>query len=156
VACAVHIFDGHVCISHDEFPPPVAAKAFRVWYQAATDDRRDCQADAFAKVELLDLELLSEIDAALDAFRKQRLHPLVVEEILGITASERRRWTKDGRLPQSGMDSFGCGRQSIHFPLRPATKIAELARRPATIEAWRHEDEEQSSRKRFKMKSVRS
>jgi hypothetical protein len=28
VACAVHIFDGHVCISHDELPPPVAAKAY--------------------------------------------------------------------------------------------------------------------------------
>jgi len=36
-------------------------------------------------------KLLSEIDAELDAFGKQRLHPLVVEEILGITASERRR-----------------------------------------------------------------
>ena len=71
-------------------------------------------------------ELLSEIDAAL----AQRLHPLVVEEILGITASKRRRWTKDGRLPQSGIGSFGCGRQSIHFPLHPATKIAKLAPRP--------------------------
>src|ERR1700730_6178471 len=30
MACAVHIFDGHVCISHDGFPPPVAAKAFRL------------------------------------------------------------------------------------------------------------------------------
>jgi hypothetical protein len=65
-------------------------------------------------------ELLSEIDATLDAFRKQRLHPLVVEEILWITASERRRWMKDGRLPQSGMGSFGCGRQrSISPSIRP-------------------------------------
>src|ERR1700733_11241456 len=32
------------------------------------------------------------------------------KEILGITPSERRRWTKDGRLPQSGSGSFGRGR----------------------------------------------
>lgn len=88
--------------------------------------------------------LLSEIDAALDAFRKQRLHPRVVEEILGITSRERRRWTKDGRLPQSGTGSFGRGRQSIHFALHPAAKIAALARQPETIEAWRRKDESQS------------
>ena len=88
--------------------------------------------------------LLSEIDAALDAFRKQQLHPRVVEEILGITASERRRWTKDGRLPQSGSGSFRRG-QSIHFALHPAAKIAALARQPATIEAWRIEDEKRTS-----------
>jgi hypothetical protein len=69
-------------------------------------------------------KLLSDIDAGLDAFREQRLHPLVVEEILGITASERRRWTKDRRLPQSSMGSFGRSGQSIHFPLYPAAKIA--------------------------------
>jgi hypothetical protein len=89
-------------------------------------------------------DLIFEIDAALYGFRKQRLHPLVVEEILGITASERRRWTKDGRLPQSGMGSFGRGRQSIYFALHPATKIAALARQPATIDAWRREDEMRS------------
>jgi hypothetical protein len=94
-------------------------------------------------------DLLSEIDAALDAFRKQRLHPLVVEEILGITPSERRRWTKDGRLPQSGSGSFGRGRQSIHFALRPAAKIAALARQPEMIEdGTRSSNETCASRKR--------
>jgi hypothetical protein len=90
--------------------------------------------------------LLFEIDAALDAFQKQRLYPPVVEEILGITSSERRRWTKDGRLPRSGMGSFGRGGQSkIFFALHPAEKIAALALQPATIEAWRREDERWSS-----------
>ncbi len=84
--------------------------------------------------------LLSMIDAALDAFRQERLHPRIVEEILGITASERRRWTKDGRLPQSGSGSFRRGHQSIYFPLHPPAKIAALAQKPEVIAAWRAED----------------
>ncbi|WP_340672720.1 hypothetical protein [Bradyrhizobium ottawaense] len=86
-------------------------------------------------------DLLAAVDAALDAFRQERLHPRVVEEILGITSRERRRWTKDGRLPQSGSGSFRRGRQSIHFALHPATKIAALARQPETIDVCRNEDE---------------
>jgi hypothetical protein len=85
-------------------------------------------------------DLLSEIDTALDAFRRQRLHPRVVEEILGITANERRRWTKDGRLPQSGSGSFRRGKQSIYFAFHPAAKIEALAREPEKIESWRNED----------------
>jgi hypothetical protein len=87
--------------------------------------------------------LLFEIDAALDAFRRQQLHPRVVEEILGIAAEERRRWTKDGRLPQSGSRSFRRG-QSIHFALHPAAKTEALARRPEKIEAWRTQDKSAS------------
>ena len=91
-------------------------------------------------------DIVCDIDAALDAFRKQPLHPLVVEEVLGITASERRRWTKDRRLPQSGMGSFGRGRRSIYFALYVAAKIAVLAQEPATIETWRSEDEKRPPR----------
>jgi hypothetical protein len=79
--------------------------------------------------------LVSELDAALDAFREERLHPRVVEEILGITARERRDWTKDGRLPTSGSGAFQGGRQTIHFPLYPTAKIAALARVPGMLES---------------------
>ena len=90
--------------------------------------------------------LLSAIDTALDAFREERLYPRVLEEILGITARERRRWTKDGRLPKSGLGSFRRGQNTIYFALHPARKIAALAAKPETIEAWRNEDENRSSR----------
>jgi hypothetical protein len=85
-------------------------------------------------------DLVFELDAALDAFGEERLHPRVVEEMLGITAHERRRWTKDRRLPTSGWGSFRRSQQSIQFPLYPAAKIAALAQRPETIESWRRED----------------
>jgi hypothetical protein len=95
-----------------------------------------------ATVDLVDL--LSAIDKALDAFRQERLYPKVVEEILGITSRERRRWTKDGRLPKSGTGSFRRGRQSIHFALHPPQEIARLSKNPEIIAAWRKADAESS------------
>lgn len=90
--------------------------------------------------------LLSVIDSVLDEFREERLHPRVVEEILGITPRERRRWTKDGRLPKSGSGSFRRGQNTIHFSLHPARKIAALAGKPGMIETWRQDDAKRLSR----------
>jgi hypothetical protein len=87
-----------------------------------------------ATIDLVDL--LSAIDEALDAFRQERLYPKVVEEILEITPRERRRWTKDGRLPKSGTGSFRRGQQSIHFALHPPQEIARLSNNPGIIVAW--------------------
>jgi hypothetical protein len=64
----------------------------------------------------------------------------MVEEILGIGGAERRRWTKDGRLPKSGMGPFKQGRQSIAFYYHPPQKIAELAANPNVIAEWRKRD----------------
>jgi hypothetical protein len=72
--------------------------------------------------------LLFEIDASLDVFRKQRLCPPVVEEILGPV------WA-----PFDAADNRGF------FALHPAAKITALARQPATIEAGRRKDERRSS-----------
>ena len=87
---------------------------------------------------------LFKIDAALDTFSQAAATSAGVEEILGITPLERRRWTKDGRLPLSGQGSFARGRQSIYFPLHPIAQIAALARQPKTIEGWRSQDEKES------------
>lgn len=78
--------------------------------------------------------------AVLDAFGQEQLYPRVVEEILGITSRERRRWTKDGRLHKSGAGSFYRGRQPIHFSLHPALQIAALSKSPEIIESWRKAD----------------
>jgi hypothetical protein len=77
------------------------------------------------------------IDKKLDALARERLPFKMMEVILGITSSERTRWNKDGRLPRSGTGTFKKGRQIIQFAMHPIDKIAELARNPAVISAWR-------------------
>lgn len=84
--------------------------------------------------------LLAAIDVELDKLKTERLHPALVEELLRITARERIRWTKDGRLRSSGHGSFKRGRQTISFPLYPPSEIAHLADEPETILRWRNED----------------
>jgi hypothetical protein len=74
--------------------------------------------------------ILAEVDTVLDGFAHNLLMPRMVEEVLGITARERPKWTKDGRLPKSGLGSFKRGLRTIHFPLHPAHKIAALAADP--------------------------
>ena len=84
--------------------------------------------------------LLSDVDRRVDEFRRERLHPRVVDELLGISAHERRRWIKDGRLPVSGSGSFRRGKQVIQFPLHPPDKIARLVEAPNTVAEWRERD----------------
>jgi len=93
---------------------------------------------SFQEIPGMDLRrLLLRIDAAIDGFRAEKLHPKEVEEVLGITALERIRWTKDGRIPQSGTGSFGVGQRSIRFPLHPGDGIAALAGPAGIVEEWR-------------------
>jgi hypothetical protein len=84
--------------------------------------------------------IIPEIDLMLDGFSKERLTPRMVQETLGIGSVERRRWTKDGRLPKSGMVSFRRGQQSFYLYLHSPDKIARLAANPAIIPQWRDED----------------
>lgn len=86
--------------------------------------------------------LMADIDRCIDVFKKAKLHPRVVDEILGITPRERLRWIKDGRLPISGSGSLRRGRQDIRFPLHPPDKIAAIARCPELIAGWRMRDAE--------------
>ena len=83
---------------------------------------------------------IADLDRMLNAFRKERLAPKIVEEILGINARERRRWTKDGRLPKSGTGQFKKGQQVFRFYLHPAEGIARLAANPKIIAEWREAD----------------
>ncbi|WP_199084508.1 hypothetical protein [Bosea sp. ASV33] len=84
--------------------------------------------------------LLSDLNRRVDEFRRERLHPRVVDELLEISSRERRRWIKDGRLPISGSASFRRGKQDIHFPLHPPDRIARLAQAPDIIAEWRERD----------------
>jgi hypothetical protein len=82
------------------------------------------------------------VDQMLDAFRKERIIPKIVEEVLGIGASERRRWIKDGRLPTSGTGQFKKGKTVFQFYLHRADDIARLIAHPEIIAEWRAADAE--------------
>ncbi|PPQ42342.1 hypothetical protein [Rhodopseudomonas palustris] len=84
--------------------------------------------------------LLTAIDAEIAAFQAERIYPKEVDEILAISSRERRRWTKDGRLPTSGHTSFRSGKNSVFLVLYPPAPITALAHRPEQIEAWRRAD----------------
>lgn len=85
-------------------------------------------------------EIESTLLRSLEKFLKERLYPAVVEEALAITSRERRRWTKDGRLPNSGSGSFKRGTQTVHFVLHPQEEIVALASKPEIIAGWREQD----------------
>lgn len=70
------------------------------------------------------------------------LHAKHVDELLGISAKERRRWSKDGRLPASGY--LSSNRTERRFTLRifSVDEIDRLRRNPAQITRWRKDDVE--------------
>jgi hypothetical protein len=85
---------------------------------------------------------ISHVDQMLDAFRKERVIPKIVEEVLGISARERRRWIKDGRLATSGTGQFKKGKTVFQFYLHRADDIARLVAHPEIIAEWRATDAE--------------
>jgi hypothetical protein len=78
----------------------------------------------------------------LGLLQKQPLTAKMVEEILSITAAERRRWSKDGRIPHSGRASFGQGKQKVSLFAYSSEVISKLAARPQQIAEWRRCDRE--------------
>ncbi|MGO3934928.1 hypothetical protein [Rhodopseudomonas pseudopalustris] len=114
-------------------------RVLRKWRLEATLD--DIGARAIIPTSSFQMSaLLAAIDAEIAAFKSERIHAKVVEEILAISAQERLRWTKNGRLPTSGHTSFQNGKKSIFLVLYPAAAIASLARSPEQVEAWRQAD----------------
>jgi hypothetical protein len=83
---------------------------------------------------------ITHVDHMLDAFRKERLIPKIVEEVLGISARERRRWIKDGRLSKSGTGHFKKGKTVFQFYLHRPEEIAKLAADPQIVAGWRAAD----------------
>src|SRR5215510_8669518 len=57
------------------------------------------------------------LDYMLDGFRKERLAPKIVEEALGISSAERRRWIKDGRLPKRGMALTATANTDLEYEI---------------------------------------
>ncbi|HUN94985.1 MAG TPA: hypothetical protein VMU69_01945, partial [Bradyrhizobium sp.] len=66
------------------------------------------------------------VERRLEQLRQQPLTAKIVEEILSITAVERRRWTKDRRLPNAGHTFFSQGKKQVGLFVYPPEVIRDL------------------------------
>lgn len=87
------------------------------------------------------LQVCDLVERRLEQLRQQPLTAKMVEEILSITAAERRRWTKDRRLPNAGHALFSQGKKQVGLFLYPPEVIRGLATHPELISTWRQADE---------------
>jgi len=85
------------------------------------------------------LTMVSNIDQRLERIAARPLSARMVERALGITARERSRWTKDGRLVRTGSSLIRRG-QLIALSTYAVDQIARLMNDPNTIQAWREAD----------------
>lgn len=85
-------------------------------------------------------EVCALLDVRLQALFDKPLPAKYVDVLLNITGKERRRWTKDGRLPATGhvMSSRTKGRFAV--PLFSVDLIERLRNEPELIAQWRKED----------------
>lgn len=83
-------------------------------------------------------EVIAVLDQEIDECVKSRLTPQQVEQSLGISDRERLKWTKDGRLPTDGTDSFRKNGVTITFFLHPFIGISAIS--PNAVAKWRQDD----------------
>ncbi len=85
-------------------------------------------------------QVVTALDQKLADFAEEPLTTKIVEEILCITSKERVRWSKDGRLPNTGRASFKRGQNRVNLFTYSPTVVMDLAKRPETIANWRSID----------------
>ncbi|HEY4201159.1 MAG TPA: hypothetical protein VGM83_11415 [Devosiaceae bacterium] len=93
---------------------------------------RDELADAMDTLAILDHRIAAIIEAPLTGGQ--------VERALAISGKERRRWTKDGRLPTCAKSVSGRSAKLFSLPLYDVERIAGHAADLASIERWRVQD----------------
>ncbi|MGK2286514.1 hypothetical protein [Pedomonas sp. V897] len=87
-------------------------------------------------------KLRDAIVQKLSAIAQKPLSPRQVKKILSISPAERLRWSKDGRLRQSGTAQILRG-STIRLSTYPPQEIERLLSKPEIITAWRQVDCEQ-------------
>ena len=83
-----------------------------------------------------------KLDDLAEALARIAWRPLtrrLVAAALGISGQERARWTKDGRLPQSGQVLVRRG-PLLSVPTYSVGVIEDLAAQPKILTAWREQD----------------
>ena len=107
------------------------------------------------------LRASSIVSKALESIEDLPVIPREIEDILGISTTERHRWLKDGRLPSIGTRTVKLrGRvKKITFHVFDPRQVEDLLDRD-TIDAWRAEDAEKAAENRrraaWKAKLTRS
>jgi hypothetical protein len=88
------------------------------------------------------------VSGALDTVTRRPVIPREIEDILGISATERRRWLEDGRLPSAGIRTVKLrGRGTITFHVFDPSVVQDLLEGDV-IDAWREEDAERAAENR--------
>jgi hypothetical protein len=88
------------------------------------------------------------VSQALVNLERRPVIPREVEDILGITATERRRWLEDGRLPSAGARTIKLrGRGTVTFHVLDPKLIADLLIQDLVVE-WREHDAEAAAERR--------
>lgn len=93
----------------------------------------------------------SAITKALEGIEELPVIPREIQDILGMTPSERHRWLADGRLTSAGTRTVrlaGRARQITFHVFDP--KIVEELLDHGTVDEWRVEDAEAKAEKRRK------
>lgn len=91
------------------------------------------------------------VTKALETIAERLVIPREIEDILSISATERHRWLKDGRLPSAGTRTVKLrGRaRKITFHVFEPQKVADLLDGDV-VSAWREQDAETAAENRRK------
>lgn len=94
----------------------------------------------FREVDAMRLDYdWNRIVLELTAIARRPLTPRLLMDVLPISSSERLRWTKDGRLSQSGNVLIKRG-QLVSVPTYDVAFVEALLAAPDRISAWRNFD----------------
>lgn len=92
------------------------------------------------------------VSEALVDLESRPVIPREIEDILGISSTERRRWLEDGRLPSIGTKTLKLrGRGTITFHVFDPKMVAEILRQDLIVE-WREQDARAAAERRRQAK----
>lgn len=92
----------------------------------------------------------SIVSKALIGIETRPVIPREIEDILGITSTERRRWLEDKRLPSAGTRTIKLrGRGTITFHVFDPVFVAGALSNDLVVE-WREQDAEAAAERRLK------
>lgn len=91
---------------------------------------------------------MGAVALALETIEARQVLPREIEDILGMKASERHRWLKDGRLKSAGTKTVKLrGRGKITFHVFDPQVVEDLLNSDTVVE-WREQDREAAAENR--------
>lgn len=113
----------------------------RLVKQAAPDQKQGKRIAIFHRDRVADARALRlEIAVSLERVARLPIGMRHVERLMGITSTERTRWSKDGRLPVSGSAIISKGPNKIAIPTYSPVRLERLMGTPDIVLTWRAAD----------------